>query len=278
MISQLIFNGKNLREYGITIEHLPESVHPQRRGDAYQIAGRNGTQRREDGTFENYDQPYEVWFRDFSTKRDVYQVSRDLAGFLLGSSGYCRLEDTYEPDVFRLACYAGPMNVEAALRRYGRATLVFDCQPERYLKTGEKPVTLFENVDLVHDSHGVSTTIHNPTEFDAAPLIRFTGTGSFTITKPAQHAADAMQIGVTLDNTNAQTIEIDCKSYAVNYVETVAGVEMRSNASAAIRYLTTYPTLTRLAAGENIVRLEPFDVMHPAQLTKFEIIPRWWTA
>ena len=53
------------------------------------------------------------------------------------------------------------------------------------------------------------------------------------ITKPAQHAADAMQIGVTLDNDNAQTIEIDCKSYAVNYVETVAGVEMRSNASAA---------------------------------------------
>ena len=139
-------------------------------------------------------------------------------------------------------------------------------------------VTFSPMADLVHDSHGVSTTIHNPTEFDAAPLIRFTGTGSFTITKPAQHAADAMQIGVTLDNTNAQTIEIDCKSYAVNYVETVAGVEMRSNASAAIRYLTTYPTLTRIAAGENIVRLEPFDVMHPAQLTKFEIIPRWWTA
>ena len=278
MISQLIYNGKNLKDYGVTIEHLPESVHPQRRGDAYQIAGRNGTQVREDDTFENYDQPYEIWFKDFAANRDVYQASQALAGFLLGSSGFCRLEDTYEPDVFRLARFAGPMNIKAVLRRYGRATLTFDCQPDRFLKTGEKAVMLFENVDLMRDSHGVSATIHNPTAFDAAPLIRFTGTGSFTLTKPAARAADAMQIGVTLDNDNAQTIEIDCASYAVNYVETVAGVEMRSNASAAIRYLTTYPTLTRLAEGENIVRLDPFDVMHPAQLSKFEIIPRWWTA
>lgn len=271
----ILFNGRSSTDFEMIVTEYPVLSRGVRRGDAYQIAGRNGTQIREDDTFENYTMTYKVAFPE---DRGPSVTTSEIARWLLGSSGFCRLEDTFEPDFYRLARYAGPLNVSQLLDKCGETPLAFDCQPERYLKTGEKAVTLFENVDLVHDSHGVSTTIHNPTAFDAAPLIRFTGTGSFTITKPAQHAADAMQIGVTLDNDNAQTIEIDCKSYAVNYVETVAGVEMRSNASAAIRYLTTYPTLTRLAEGENIIRLEPFDVMHPAQLSKFEIIPRWWTA
>lgn len=271
----ILFNGRPSTDFEMIVTEYPVLSRGVRRGDAYQIAGRNGTQIREDDTFENYTMTYKVAFPE---DRGPSVTTAEIARWLLGSSGFCRLEDTFEPDFYRLARYAGPLNVSQLLDKCGEAPLAFDCQPERYLKSGEKAVTLFENVDLIHDSHGVSTTIHNPTAFDAAPLIRFTGTGSFVITKPAQHAADAMQIGVTLDNDNAQTIEIDCKSYAVNYVETVAGVEMRSNASAAIRYLTTYPTLTRLAAGENIVRLEPYDVMHPAQLSKFEIIPRWWTA
>lgn len=275
MEDMILFNGRSSTDFEMIVTEYPVLSRGVRRGDAYQIAGRNGTEIREDDTFENYTMTYKVAFPE---DRGPSVTTAEIARWLLGSSGFCRLEDTFEPDFYRLARYAGPLNVSQLLDKCGEAPLAFDCQPERYLKSGEKAVTLFENVDLIHDSHGVSTTIHNPTAFDAAPLIRFTGTGSFVITKPAQHAADAMQIGVTLDNDNAQTIEIDCKSYAVNYVETVAGVEMRSNASAAIRYLTTYPTLTRLAEGENIIRLEPFDVMHPAQLSKFEIIPRWWTA
>ena len=271
----ILFNGRPSTDFEMIVTEYPVLSRGVRRGDSYQIAGRNGTQIREDDTFENYTMTYKVAFPE---DRGPSVTTAEIARWLLGSSGFCRLEDTFEPNFYRLARYAGPLNVSQLLDKCGEAPLAFDCQPERFLKSGEKAVMLFENVDLVRDSHGVSATIHNPTAFDAAPLIRFTGTGSFVITKPAQHAADAMQIGVTLDNDNAQTIEIDCKSYAVNYVETVAGAEMRSNASAAIRYLTTYPTLTRLAEGENIVRLEPFDVMHPAQLTKFEIIPRWWTA
>ena len=276
MISQLIYNGKNLREFGITIEHLPESVHPQRRGDAYRIAGRNGTRRREDGTFENYDQPYEVWFKDSAANRDGYQLSRDLAGFLRGSSDFCRLEDTYEPDVFRLACYAGPMNVAAVLRRYGRATLVFDCLPERYLKSGEKAITLFENVmDL---SRPATAAVHNPTEFIAAPLIRITGTGEFIILKSAHHAADAMEIVVSLDSSEAETIEIDCESYAIRTVGEIAGTTVYNDASGKVRYLTHYPTLARLDPGENTIRLELYDVLHQPNIQKFEIVPRWWTA
>jgi len=271
----ILFNGRPSTDFEMIVTEYPVLSRGVRRGDSYQIAGRNGTQIREDDTFENYTMTYKVTFPE---DRGPSVTTAEIARWLLGSSGFCRLEDTFEPDFYRLARYAGPLNVSQLLDKCGEAPLAFDCQPERFLKSGEKAVTLFESVDLVRDSHGVSATIHNPMAFDATPLIRFTGTGSFVITKPAQHAADAMQIGVTLDNDNAQTIEIDCKSYAVNYVETVAGVEMRSNASAAIRYLTTYPTLTRLAEGENIIRLEPFDVMHPAQLSKFEIIPRWWTA
>lgn len=271
----ILFNGRSSTDFDMIVSEYPVLSRGVRRGDVYQIAGRNGSEVREEDTFDNYSMTYKV---SFPETEGPSVTTAEIAKWLLGSSGYCRLEDSFEPDFYRLARYAGPLNVSQLLDQYGTAPLSFDCQPERYLKTGEKAITLFENLDLMVESQGVTATVHNPTAFEAAPLIRFTGTGSFTITKPAQRAADAMQIGVTLDNSDAETIEIDCASYAINFVETVLGVEMRADASSRVSYLTQYPTLARFAPGDNLVRIEPYDVMHPAVLQSIEIIPRWWTA
>lgn len=262
MMSTLVFNGQNAKKFGLTVERLPEAVHPERRGYAYQIAGRNGKRRRENGTFENYDQPYEVWFRDFSTKRDVYQITDDIAAWLLGSSGYCRLEDTYEPDVFRMACFAGPLNCKAALRHYGRATLVFDCQPERYLRTGEKAVTLFENVDL-SSTISRNKSIVNPYVVSARPLIRLTGRGQIRLMSEGPDPHTPMtDITIQLESEDV-TIEIDCDSYAVQ-------------TPSRITYHTTYPVLPSLFPGTNLFALTNVGVSDPGYVTKLEIIPRWW--
>ena len=99
--SFIIFNGQSSAKFGLTIEQLPDSNHPERRAEPYQIAGRNGSFVREDGTFENYEQPYQFNTRNITTQRDAYQTARDIAAWLLGSSDYCRLEDTYEPEYYR---------------------------------------------------------------------------------------------------------------------------------------------------------------------------------
>ena len=166
MRSTIYFNGKSSADFGLIVEYYPESVHAARRGELIPIPGRNGVIIREDGAYDTYSQTFQIWFRN-TLNRDTFQTARDVAEWLLGASGFCRLEDTYEPEHFRLARFVGPLNVETVLKNHGRATLEFDVQPQRYLKSGETPLTF---------TGGSTTSITNPTQFEARPLLKFTDT------------------------------------------------------------------------------------------------------
>ena len=168
MRSTIYFNGKSSADFGLIVEYYPESVHAARRGELISIPGRNGVIIREDGAYDTYSQTFQIWFRN-TLNRDTFQTARDVAEWLLGASGFCRLEDTYEPEHFRLARFVGPLNVETVLKNHGRATLEFDVQPQRYLKSGETPLTF---------TGGSSATITNPTQFEARPLLKFTDTST----------------------------------------------------------------------------------------------------
>lgn len=168
MRSAIYFNGKSSADFGLIVEYYPESVHAARRGELIPIPGRNGVIIREDGAYDTYSQTFQIWFRN-TLNRDTFQTARDVAEWLLGASGFCRLEDTYEPEHFRLARFVGPLNVETVLKNHGRATLEFDVQPQRYLKSGETPLTF---------TGGSTTSITNPTQFEARPLLKFTDTST----------------------------------------------------------------------------------------------------
>ena len=168
MRSTIYFDGKSSADFGLIVEYFPESVHAARRGELIPIPGRNGVIVREDGAFDTYTQQYQVWFRN-TMGRDTYQKARDVAEWLLSASGFCRLEDTYEPEHFRMARFVGPLSVETVLRNHGRVTLEFDVQPQRYLKSGETPLTF---------SGGTTSTVTNPTQFEARPLLKFTDTST----------------------------------------------------------------------------------------------------
>ena len=168
MRSTIYFNGKSSADFGLIVEYYPESVHAARRGELIPIPGRNGVIIREDGAYDTYSQTFQIWFRN-TLNRDTFQTARDVAEWLLGASGFCRLEDTYEPEYFRLARFVGPLNVETVLKNHGRATLEFDVQPQRYLKSGETPLTF---------TGGSSATIMNPTQFEARPMLKFSNVSS----------------------------------------------------------------------------------------------------
>ena len=168
MRSTIYFDGKSSADFGLIVEYYPESVHAARRGELIPIPGRNGVIVREDGAFDTYTQQYQVWFRN-TMGRDTYQKARDVAEWLLSASGFCRLEDTYEPEHFRLARFVGPLNVETVLRNHGRVTLEFDVQPQRYLKSGETPISYEGDSSTVF-------SITNPTQFEARPLLKFVDT------------------------------------------------------------------------------------------------------
>ena len=168
MRSTIYFNGKSSADFGLIVEYYPESVHAARRGELIPIPGRNGVIIREDGAYDTYQQTYQIWFRN-TLNRDTFQTARDVAEWLLAASGFCRLEDTYEPEHFRLARFVGPLNIETVLRDHGRATLEFDVQPQRYLKSGETPIRFKQETSDPF-------VINNPTQFEARPLLKFTDT------------------------------------------------------------------------------------------------------
>ena len=158
MRSSIIFNGKSSEDFGLVVEYVPASIHASRRGELITIPGRNGVIVQEDGSYETYTQTYRVWFNSRVTNsNDTFRAAREVASWLLKPSGFCRLEDTYEPDHFRFARYSGPLDVETVLRQFGRATLEFVVQPQRYLKSGEMQVKFnkvtYESAPLINRAY-----------------------------------------------------------------------------------------------------------------------------
>lgn len=132
-----IFNGVKSTDMGLRIANDPTSEIPARRGEEIIVPGRNGVIVQEDGSFSTYTQTYDVVLDAKGKAADVYAQARQIAEWLLGSRGFCRLEDSFEPDYFRLARCADQLSIEKRLARFGRTKITFDCQPQRYLKSGE---------------------------------------------------------------------------------------------------------------------------------------------
>lgn len=164
-----IFYGEKSTDYGLYMASDPNAIHPARRGELFPIPGRNGSIVREDGSYDTYTVTYDVLLDSKDKASDVYAHAREVAAWLLGSRGFCRLEDSYEPEYFRLARCAAQMSVENRLARFGRAKIPFEVQPQRYLKSGETPIR-FES-----KSEG-AFAITNPTQFEARPLMKFVDT------------------------------------------------------------------------------------------------------
>lgn len=231
------FNGRSTKEFGMAVESYPEQNAPKRRRKAIQIPGRNGDLHIDEEAFENIDVPYKVWFKgDLPTPEQAHAVK----GWLLGGKGYKRLEDKYDPGHFRLASFAGPMNISNILSRYGKCKIVFDCDPRCFRKDGEFPIKL-ENAGI----------IYNPTEFTTKPLVKVYGNAAGTVT-----------VGnITVEIKSITTaVALDCENehaYALGDVQQ------------SLNHTIYAPYFPALHPGENMVQ---FD----GGITAVEIIPRWW--
>lgn len=140
MNSFFVWAGETSFSKGLTIERCPSFGAGQRIVEKTAIPGKSGDLVFDTGAFSNYIQSYEIWFRDKSD--GMISAAKNIAVWLLSPLGYQRLEDTYDPDVFRMAVYTGPIEIENWMLTYGRATLDFDCMPQRWLKSGQEPISV----------------------------------------------------------------------------------------------------------------------------------------
>lgn len=241
-MSDLIFGNHGAAEFHLTIEKYPSMKIPRRRITPISVPGRNGVLHIDEGTFESYIQPYECYFHDLA--KSSPKVAHEIKTWLLSGEVCRRLEDTYDPECFRIATYKGPADIENTLNQYGRCRIEFDVQPEAYLKSGEKSVS-FSSPD----------TITNPTGFDSKPLINVYGTGLGRLDINGYTAEFVKPIN--------QVVTLDCEIMDA-YRQMGEGAPEDKNSAVKI------PIFPTLQPGVN-------NISWSGDISKIEIIPRWWT-
>lgn len=142
--NQISFGGNILP---CTVERFPAIKKAQRKFRQYNIPGRNGDIFFQDDAYENVIQSYEVYAGDgtYGSQHPWTELARCL--YL---DGYQELRDTYDPDHFRKAVFNGPIEVENSWNTHGRATLEFNCRPERYLIDGRNAVSYAHQLGVVY--------------------------------------------------------------------------------------------------------------------------------
>lgn len=236
MGNYFFFNGARSIDKGLTIEYCPSVGTGQRVVEKISVPGRSGDLVIDTGAYGNYTQSYEIWFKD--KLRGTTRAARDIAQWLLSGIGYMRMEDTYDPEVFRLAMFIGPFDVENWMLTHGRATLEFDCQPQRWLKTGQLPVAVQSGQSLIN------------TWQPAKPLIQVTGTGDGTL------VVGGSTISIS-DMTGAITLDSETE-------DAYSGTENLNN---NVQVNGGYPILQN---GET-------SVSFSGGITAVQITPRWWS-
>ena len=123
----------------------------------------------------------------FRPGTDFVSNSEKLIKWLNQESGYFRLEDDYDPHVYRMAAFKGNGSLP---NLYDQATVLavtFDCKPQRWLKSGEKEIN-FTNSKAILD---------NPTGYNALPDVKISN-----ISNPASDDVLLVTVGSTLDKEN----------------------------------------------------------------------------
>lgn len=274
IMAELWFGGVSSADAGIRhVEKYPDLNRPARKSEVASVPARNGDLVRLYDAWENYEQEYEI-YAGTGAKGSAPQAFRTISEWLNPVSeyphdmnlavGYSRLEDIYEPDYFRLAYFAGPLDVENIFSQYGRATITFNCRPERFLKSGEQEITVDPSLPT---SGTTGTRIMNPTGFWSKPLLKLTGSGTFKVV----WSTGASMTGST---TTVTILDLGSSSKTL-YIDMETEQAWFSSGESANDYLgMTEPIFLR--PGNNYIRALQ-NGNSSGTLTSFKVIPRWWT-
>lgn len=236
----IIFNGRSSADYGIFVETPPDHSWPEKDYDIVHVPGRNGDLLFDNGSYKNVSREYEIAVGSRTLR--LHEQIDGIFSWLHSASGYARLEDSYEPEHFRLASYREENNLENILNHAGRATIKFDCKPQRFLKSGEQAVTFTG-----------AGTIVNPTEFESLPIIKITKNSSSGVLNINGHT-----LSIAADSSTSLVIDSEIQN-------AYSGTLNKNN----IVTLNT-GSFPILGPGSN-------PVSFSGGITKLEVTPRWWT-
>ena len=131
----VMFNGTSSQDLHALVQTAPEYEFPEKDYSVTHVEGRNGDIVIDTGSWQNVPRTYNL---NIDTRKISYaEVASKLVQWLHSASGYARLEDSYEPDFYRMAMYKDSGSISNIYSKAGQIEISFDCKPQRYLKSGE---------------------------------------------------------------------------------------------------------------------------------------------
>ena len=162
----LTFDGQSSGTFGVYITGDAVYNAPERAVEMIKIPGRNGAFALDEGRFENIEISYPAGiFAD--NEADFAEAISEFRNFLCSKRGYCRLQDDYNPDEYRMAIYKSGLDVSPAQLKAGEFTIKFEAKPQRWLISGESEIAVTSGDELT-----------NPTLFESSPLLEVEGYGT----------------------------------------------------------------------------------------------------
>ena len=249
-LSVFAFDGTSSSEYGIIIDKSGAYAAAERDFSTFEVPGRNGELTFDNGRWKNVVLTYSCMI-----KRSFPVNMPGFHAWLMSKLGYKRLEDSLQPDYYRMARVASVPDPETFAHYIGgKFDVEFDCMPQKWLKAGEKevpPENWASNTRLV---------LTNPTYYEAAPLVRITGgNGSGSILKIN---GDSVKI---LQRSNSEVLVIDFETGDA-YSETT-----HANMNQYIE-LSGTADFPKLRPGDNTI-----ETTNTLNRNNVRIAPRWWT-
>ena len=162
------FDGTSSRNYGVYITGQGVFNAPERNVEMVEIPGRDGAYALDKGNFNNIEVTYPASIVADSSA-DFADAVSDLRNFLCSKVGYCRLEDEYNPNEYRMAIYKSGLEVSHEGLQTGEFDITFECKPQRWLTSGETATAVADGGKMT-----------NPTLFDAKPLLQLVGYGDIS--------------------------------------------------------------------------------------------------
>ena len=165
-MDNLTFNNKAFSDFNVFWDGSKLFDTPQKDITFYSVPGKNGDLSISNNKYNNVVIDVNCFIR--TNFVDNYN---DLMNYLLAQDGYCRFENSKEPDIYRMGQFVDAIKPKTgAFLKYGSFTLKFNFKPQKWLKSGETGINITS-----------TSVIENPTLMDAKPLIKVTGTGTITI-------------------------------------------------------------------------------------------------
>lgn len=170
-MGNVTFNNIDSNSLDIIIQSPPTYLYPERDVETKHIPGRNGDLVIDNKCFKNVKRTYNMAVIYDPTANPITEyttiASQVTAWLHSAKSEYVKLEDTYDPDVYRMARYSESSGFTDVCGQALTINVNFECKPQRFLKSGDRPIT--------YTNTNGEITIENPSVYESLPLIEISG-------------------------------------------------------------------------------------------------------